>query len=168
MKGAFNALDVAGLVALALCVLVGLRRGREAEGVAVVLSLAVYIGACWSAPWLAPWVPVGTAAGALNLAAALAGALVVGAVGGWMLGRLPLLLVRRRGGAGGGFSHAGAAAFGALRAWVLGLMVATVVALTPAAQSPLWQGSTLARWLEAGVRGMRPLLPPELARHLSR
>ncbi len=168
MKGGFNALDVAGLVTLVLCMLVGLRRGRDAEGVATVLSLVVYVGACWSAPWVAPWVPVGTAGGALNLAAALAGALVVGAVGGWMLGRLPLLLVRRPGGAGGGFGHAGAATFGALRAWVLGLMAATVVALTPAAQSPLWQDSTLARWLEAGVRGVQPLLPPELVRHLSR
>lgn len=168
MKGAFNALDVTGLVALALCMLVGLRRGRDAEGVAVVLSLLVYVGACWAAPWLAPWVPVGTAAGALNLAAALAGALVVGAAGGWMLGRLPLLFVRRRGGAGGGFSHAGAVIFGALRAWVLGLMAATVVSLTPAAQSSLWQDSTLARWLEAGVRGMQPLLPPALVRHLTR
>ena len=49
-----------------------------------------------------------------------------------------------------------------------GPRTATVVALTPAAQSPLWQGSALARWLDAGVRGMQPLLPPELARHPAR
>ena len=47
MKGGFNALDVAGLVTLVLCMLVGLRRGRDAEGVATVLSLVVYVGACW-------------------------------------------------------------------------------------------------------------------------
>lgn len=166
---ALNALDVAWLVALALNMLVGLRRGRDAELVAVLLSLAVYVGACWAALRLAPWVPVGTPGGPLNLAAALAVALAAGVAAGWLLGRLPLLLRRwRPGGAGGAVGLMLGAAFGALRAWVLGLMVATVVALTPAAQSPLWQGSALAHWLDAGVRGMQPLLPPELARHPAR
>lgn len=168
MKGALHALDVACLVGLALSMLVGLRRGRDAELVAVLLSLAVYIGACWCAPLLAPWVPVGAPGGALNLAAALVLALAFGLVAGWLLGRLPAWLVRRPAGAGGGFGRALAASFGALRGWVLGLMAATVVGLTPAAQSSVWQGSTLAGWLGAGVRGVQPLLPPELTRHLSR
>jgi uncharacterized membrane protein required for colicin V production len=169
VTGAFNALDLAWLATLVLSVLVALRRGRDAELVAVVLSLAVYVGAAWAAPPLAPWVPVGAPGGALNLAAALVVALSVGTVGGWLIGRLPLLLVRRGpGGAGSASGRALAAAFGALRAWVLGLMAATVLALTPAAQSALWQDSTLARWLAAGVRGVQPLLPPELVRNLPR
>ena len=158
------ALDAAALGALALCMLVGLRRGRDAELAAVILSLLACFGAAWAAPALAPWVPVGQAGGALNVAAALAFGQVAGLVAGWLLGRIPLLLVRRPGTALG---RVLAAAFGALRAWVLGLMAATVVALTPAAQSSLWQDSTLARWLEAGVRGVQPLLPPELVRHLA-
>ncbi len=169
MTGALNALDAAWLAALVLSMLVGLRRGRDAELVAVLLSLAVYVGAAWAAPALAPWVPVGVAGGAFNLAAALALALAAGAVAGWLCTRLPLLLARRAAGrAGSASGRALAAAFGALRAWVMGLMASTVVALTPAAQSSLWQDSTLAHWLGAGVRGVQPLLPPELVRHLSR
>lgn len=168
MSAAPTALDLAGLAALVLSVLVGVRRGRDGELVSVVLSLAAYFGACWAAPGLAPWVPVGVAGGALNLAAALVATLAAGLCGGWLLARLPALLLRPRAGAAGTAGRALAAAFGALRGWVLGLMAATVVALTPAAQSPTWQESTLARWLEAGVRGVQPLLPPELVRNLSR
>ena len=160
-----QALDAAGLVALALSMLVGLRRGRDPELAAVLLTLLVYFGAAWAAPTLAPWVPVGTPGSALNLAAALAFALSTGLVGGWLLGRIPLLLVRRPGTPA---ARVLAAAFGALRAWVLGLMLCTVVTLTPGAQSALWQDSTLARWLDAGVRGVQPLLPPDLLRHLAR
>jgi membrane protein required for colicin V production len=168
VTGALNALDAAWLAALVLSMLVGLRRGRDAELVALLLCLAVYVGACWSAPRLAAWVPVGTAGGPLNLSAALLAALAAGLVGGWLVAGLPLRLARRPGRAGGPWARVLAAAFGALRAWVLGLMAATAVTLTPAAQSPLWQDSTLARWLGAGVRGVQPLLPPELVRNLPR
>lgn len=168
MTGALNALDAAWVAALVLSMLVGLRRGRDAELVALLLCLAVYVGACWIAPVLAPWVPVGTPGGPLNLAAALVAGLVAGLAGGWLVARLPLRLVRRSGRGGGPGARALAAAFGALRAWVLGLMAATAVGLTPAAQSPLWQDSVLARWLGAGVRGVQPLLPPELVRQLPR
>jgi hypothetical protein len=44
--------------------------------------------------------------------------------------------------------------------------VATVVALTPAAQSPSWRASTAAPLLTGAVKGVKTLLPPDLARWL--
>jgi membrane protein required for colicin V production len=56
------------------------------------------------------------------------------------------------------------AVFGALRGGVLLLLVATVVTLTPAAQSASWQASAAAPVLLGAVKGVKMLLPPELAR----
>jgi uncharacterized membrane protein required for colicin V production len=56
--------------------------------------------------------------------------------------------------------------FGSLRCGVLLLLVATVVTLTPAAQSAAWQASSTAPVLLAAVKGVKTLLPPALARWL--
>ena len=56
--------------------------------------------------------------------------------------------------------------FGLLRAVVLAMALATVVMLTPAAQSPVWQASVAVPWIVVAVRGVRPLLPSELSRWL--
>lgn len=58
------------------------------------------------------------------------------------------------------------AGFGLLRGSVLLLAAATLVALTPAAQSATWKRSEGARWLGIAMLGLKPLLPSELARHL--
>jgi membrane protein required for colicin V production len=57
-------------------------------------------------------------------------------------------------------------AFGLLRAVVLAMTVATVVMLTPAAQSPQWQASAAVPWIVVAVKGVKPLLPTELSRWL--
>jgi membrane protein required for colicin V production len=44
--------------------------------------------------------------------------------------------------------------------------VTTVVALTPAAKSPIWQGSHGARWLAEGLRQLKPWLPPDILQFL--
>jgi membrane protein required for colicin V production len=54
--------------------------------------------------------------------------------------------------------------FGALRGAVLLLAVATVVALTPASQSPGWRASQGARWLGQALASLKPLLPEPVAR----
>ena len=56
--------------------------------------------------------------------------------------------------------------FGLLRAMLLAMTLATVVMLTPAAQSPVWQASVAVPWIVVAVKGVRPLLPPELSRWL--
>jgi len=46
-----------------------------------------------------------------------------------------------------------------LRGIVLLLVLATVLSLTPAAQSQAWRGSVGAQWLSIMMQGLRPLLP---------
>ena len=58
-------------------------------------------------------------------------------------------------------------AFGALRAGVLMLAVAGVVALTPVAQSQAWRVSQCARWLGQALQALKPLLPESAARRFA-
>lgn len=56
--------------------------------------------------------------------------------------------------------------FGIVRAAVVLLAVATVVNLTPAAQSPAWQQSTGAAWLLTALEAIKPLLPGYISQGL--
>jgi membrane protein required for colicin V production len=58
------------------------------------------------------------------------------------------------------------AGFGILRGGVLLLAMATVVGLTPAAQSKSWREARGAQWLQQTLQAMKPLLPDAAARHL--
>ncbi len=152
------------LAVLAASVVVGLVRGLVFECLSLAGWVVAWFAAQWAAPQLAPQLPVGAPGSAPNLAAAFA-LCFAGALVAWgLLARLVRLLVRatplslpdRLLGAG----------FGALRGGVLLLALASVVTLTPAAQSGPWRGSQGARWLEAALQGLRPLLPaaPESVR----
>lgn len=156
--------DWALLAVLVLSVLVGVLRGLVFELMSLAGWVVAYVAAVWFAPQAAPHIPIGTAGSALNHSAALA-ACFVGTLIVWgLLARLvrmliaatPLTVPDRILGA----------AFGALRGGVLLLALATVVALTPAAQSTAWRQSVGAQWLGVAVQGVRPLLPTELARWL--
>ena len=57
--------------------------------------------------------------------------------------------------------------FGLVRALVLMLAVATVVSFTPAVRASSWQASHGAAWLGALLSGLKPVLPPAVARHLT-
>lgn len=157
-------IDWALLAVLAVSMIVGLVRGFVYEVMSLVGWLVAWFGSQYLAREVAPQIPIGTPGSAGNMAAAYVlcfiGILVV-----WMLlARLVRLLVQatplsipdRLLGAG----------FGLLRGGVLLLAVATVVALTPAAQSTPWQRSEGARWLGVAMLGLKPLLPGELARYL--
>ena len=157
--------DGAFLAVLGLSVLVGVVRGFVFECLSLAGWLVAWFGAQWAAPQLAPHLPVGTPGSALNLAAALTLCFVAVLVAWSLLARLvrlvvhatPLSLPDRL--LGGGF--------GALRAGVLLLAVAAVVALTPAAQSKDWRGSTGARWLELALQAVKPLLPEPASRRVA-
>ena len=62
------------------------------------------------------------------------------------------------------------AVFGFLRGGVLLLVVATVVALTPASQSQGWRASRGVQWLNVALASLKPLLHflPDSAARLSR
>lgn len=156
--------DWALLAVLLASVLVGLVRGLAFEVMSLLGWVAAYIAAQTASPMLAPHLPVGAPGSALNQGAAFAitflSALIV-----WMLmARLirllihatPLTLIDRT--LGG--------VFGLVRALVLLLAVATVVSFTPAVRAAPWQASHGAALLGVLLSGIKPALPPAVARHL--
>jgi membrane protein required for colicin V production len=162
--GPLPSVDAAMLAVLLVSVLVGLARGVAHELMGLAGWVAAYFAGAWLAPLIAPFMPVGAPGSALNHSAAVLvcfmGLLVV-----WTL-LAPLL---RRSIAVGPLSILDrllGAVFGALRCGVLLLLVATVVTLTPAAQWAPWQASGAAPVLVAVVKGVKMLLPPEVARWL--
>lgn len=162
--GAIGLVDWVMLAVLAVSVLLGLWRGLILEVAMLVGWVAAYFVAQWFAPQVAPHLPVGEPGSAANRAAGFAVVFVLSLIV-WGLGaRLvrmlvhatPLSLIDRVGGG----------AFGVLRGAVVLIAVASLVSLTPAAQSPLWQSSTGARWTTATVSFLKPLLPPDLRQWL--
>lgn len=158
--------DLFLLAVLLASVVVGLVRGFIFELMSLAGWVVAWFGAQWAAPQLAPVLPLGEPGSALNLGAAFAlcflGALVI-----WgLLARLvrlllhatPLSPVDRGLGAG----------FGLLRGGVLLLALATVLTLTPAAQSQAWRHSQGARWLGLSLKALKPLLPEPAQRLLVR
>ena len=152
------------LAVLLVSVVVGLVRGFVFEVMSLLGWLVAWFGAQYLAREVSPYIPVGEAGSAGNLAASyvlcFVGILIVWALLAKLLRMLihatPLSIPDRLLGAG----------FGLLRGSVLLLAVATVVALTPVAQSAPWQRSEGARWLGFAMAGLKPLLPGELARYL--
>jgi membrane protein required for colicin V production len=152
------------LAVLLVSVVIGLVRGFVFEVMSLLGWLVAWFGAQYLAREVSPHVPVGTPGSAGNLAATYVLCFVAILIAWTLLARLARLLVQatplslpdRLLGAG----------FGLLRGGVLLLAVATVVALTPAAQSAPWQASEGARWLGIAMLGLKPLLPDELARYL--
>lgn len=157
-------LDWLILVVGAVSIVIGLVRGFVFECLSLAGWVVAWFGAQWAAPALAPHLPVGTPGGGLNHGVAFVGAFVLALIVWALLARLirmaihatPLSVADRL--LGG--------VFGALRALVLLLALATVVSLTPAAQSASWRGSTGARGLMQMLVALKPLLPEPAARLL--
>jgi membrane protein required for colicin V production len=157
-------LDWLLLAVLAVSVLVGLWRGFVFECLSLAGWVVAWFAAQWGAPLLRPWVPLFGPDSPVRLGLCFAIAFVAALVAWALLARLVRLLIHAT-----PLSlpdRALGAAFGALRGVVLLLAVATVVALTPASQSQAWRGSQGARWLDATLLAVRPLLPAPVARAL--
>lgn len=161
---ALSWIDWTLLAVLALSVVVGIWRGFVFECLSLAGWVVAWFAAHWAAPELAPYLPVGERGSALNLAAAFTLGFLAALVVWSLLARLIRLLVQATPLSipdrllGGGF--------GVLRGVVLLLAVATVVALTPAAQSQDWRTSQGARWLGLTLQAVKPLLPEPAARLL--
>ena len=157
-------IDWALLAVLVLSVIIGLVRGFVFECLSLAGWVVAWFGAQWGAPELAPHLPVGAPGSALNLGAAFALAFIAALVVWGLLAKLirmlihatPLSVPDRLLGAG----------FGILRGGVLLLAVATVVGLTPTAQSKGWREARGAQWLQQTLIALKPLLPEAAARHL--
>ena len=156
-------LDWLLLAVLAASVVLGFVRGLVYEALALAGWVVAWIAAQWAAPPLAPHLPLGEPGSALQFGAAFALAFLLALVVWGLLARLvrmlvhatPLSLLDRVLGSG----------FGVFRGLVLLLAVATVVMLTPAAQSDPWRGSHGAQLLGQALDSLKPLLP-ELAAEL--
>jgi membrane protein required for colicin V production len=156
--------DLTLLAVLLASVIVGLVRGLVFEVLSLLGWLAAFIAAQMWSPDLAPHVPVGSPGSALNYAAAFAIVFLLALVVWMVMARLvrlivhatPLTLIDRT--LGG--------VFGLARALVLLLVVATVVSFTPAVRAGPWQASHGAAWLGVLLAGLKPVLPPAIARHL--
>jgi membrane protein required for colicin V production len=156
--------DAVMLAVVLLSVIVGVVRGLVFEMLSVLGWFAAYFAAQWGTPSVAPYIPVGEPGSALNHGATFAitffAALILWGLTARVLRMLiratPLSPVDRLLGAG----------FGAARAVIVLLALATVVGLTPLMNAPAWQQSQGSVWLQAMLRGIRPMLPPEVSRHL--
>ena len=152
------------LAVLGLSVLIGLWRGLVFELMSLVGWVVAYVTAHLYSPQVAAQVPIGSPGSVLQQGAAFVVTFLVVLIAWSLLARLlrsviratPLTLIDRLLGAG----------FGALRGAVLLLVLATVVAFTPARQSLAWQDSQGAAWLVAALSGLKPMLPAEVVRHL--
>ena len=157
-------IDWSLLAVLAVSVVVGLVRGFVFEVMALMGWIVAWFGSQYLAREVSSYIPVGEPGSAGNMAVAyvlcFVGILLVWALMARLVRMLihatPLSVPDRLLGAG----------FGLLRGGVLLLALATVVALTPAAQSKPWQRSEGARWMDAALAGLKPLLPDEVARYL--
>ena len=167
MIPALSWLDWTLLAVLLLSVAVGLVRGFVFECLSLAGWVVAWFAAQWGAPLLAPHLP-GMAGSALNQGLAFAVTFMAALIVWTLLARLVRMLI-----------HATplslpdrllGAVFGLLRGGVLLLVVATVVAFTPASQSQGWRASHGAHWLGVALASLKPLLQylPASTAHLSR
>jgi membrane protein required for colicin V production len=152
------------LAALLLSVLVGLWRGFVLEVLALAGWVVAYFTAHWAAPMWAPHLPIGEPRSNLNFVAAFALAFIITLVLWGLASRLVRLLVNAT--PLRGVDRVLGAAFGVARGLVLLLVLATVVSLTPAAQSPEWRGSQGAWLLADALQQLKPHLPDGITRLL--
>jgi membrane protein required for colicin V production len=153
-------LIMAGLLLLSM--VVGVWRGLVREVMALAGWVVAYVGAQALAEPLAPSLPIGAPAGVVNLAATFALVFVAVLFAWALLTRLlsavikatPLSAIDRLLGA----------AFGLARGVVVLLVVTTVLAMTPLAQSGPWQRSQGSHVLGGLLHGIKPLMPTAIQR----
>jgi len=164
LNGAGAWVDAVLVAVIVVSLIVGWSRGLAFEVLSLVGWFAAYFGAQWLAPVLAPHVPWAGGNANLRYGAAFVVLFVVILLAWGLLARALRAFVR--GSKLSGSDRALGGAFGALRGVVLLLAVATALALTPLAESPAWQKSSGATWLQSALRGLKPVLPGDLSRHL--
>lgn len=156
--------DWAFLAVIVLSMLVGLLRGLLVEVMSVLGWVVAYVAAQLLGAALAPSLPIGAPGSWLNLVASyvvvFVAVLLLWRLLTWLVGKLiqasPLQPVDRVLGAG----------FGLARGLLIALLVATIVNLTPLAESADWRASHGAAGLQVMLSTLKPLLPADMARHL--
>jgi len=159
------ALDWILLAILLISLVVGLWRGLVVEVISLVSWVAAFILAQWFAPDVASRLPMAGATEPVRYAAGFVvvfiATLVAGSLVAFVIRKLLAavglgLLDRMLGGV-----------FGVVRGLVVVLALAVVVQMTPLASAPSWQESQGARWAQAALLALKPLMPQELGKYLS-
>jgi len=158
-----SSIDILLMVVLLASMLLGVWRGLVFE----VLSVAGWVAAFFAAQWYA--VPVADRLPLVEMAEPLryaVGFVLVFVAVVFVSGFLAWLVKR-------GIEKIGlrpvdrtlGAAFGVLRGVVLLLAVALVVNLTPFKDAPVWQQSQGVQWLNAGLHGIKGMVPLTFAQY---
>ena len=161
---ALSWVDLSLLAVLLLSLGLGLWRGFVLEALALLGWVAAYLAAQWLGPVWAPHLPFGEPGSALNLAVGYAAAFLAVLIAWGLASRVLRMLVNAT--PLRGADRVLGAAFGLLRGVLLLMLVATLVAQTPAADSPEWHRSHGVQWIEVALQGLKPLLPPNIAQFL--
>jgi membrane protein required for colicin V production len=153
------------LLAVALVsVIVGLVRGLAFEVLSLLGWVAAYVAAQVASPWIAPHLPIGAPGSSLNLGASFALVFIAALIVWTLLARLIRMLVHAT--PLTAVDRALGGVFGLARGVIVLLALATVVSFTPAVRNHAWQTSHGAAWLGVLLAGIKPILPPDVARHL--
>ena len=157
-------IDIGFCTIVLISIGVGIVRGLVFELLSVIGWFVAYFAAQWLTPQIAPHIPIGAPDSGLNHGASFAGIFIVALLIWSLVSRLLRMLIHRSPLSATDRMLGGA--FGLARSAVLLLAVASVVGLTPLAKSAAWRQSSGAAWLESALRGLRPVLPPDISRHL--
>ena len=158
------ALDWIFVAVLLASMLIGAWRGLVFEVLSLLGWVVSFFVAQWWADDMAALLPMGESAGSLRYAAGFAVVFVASVFVCGFLTWLAKKLVEAI-----GLRPADrtlGAVFGVLRGLVLLLAVAVVAGLTPLRDAAWWQESRGAPVLAEMLRGLKPALPDEFARHL--
>jgi membrane protein required for colicin V production len=146
--------------------LLGLWRGLVYEVLSLLNWLASFVLAQWWAPALAVRLPMGNASESVRYAAGF----VLVFIGSLFVLGMVAALVKKLVTAVGlrPVDRILGALFGALRGAVLLLAVAVVVGMTNFKSASWWQESSGAKALTVSLKALKPVLPEEFGKYLSR
>ncbi len=152
-------------VALA-SLLLGVWRGLVYEVLSLLNWIASFLIAQWWAAELAVRLPMGNVSESVRYAAAfvlvfIASLFTLGLVATLVTRLIEVVGLRP-------VDRILGALFGGLRALVLLLAVTAVVGMTPARSAPWWQQSVGAQGLSAALNALKPVLPEQFGKYLSR
>ena len=157
--------DIALLAVFGVSVLIGLWRGFVFEIVSLLGWLVAFIIANSAGPLLADYLPVAAGEPALRLWGAYVVVFVLVLVACTLLARMLRALISAT--PLSAIDHLLGGAFGVVRGALILVVVATLVTLSPFAQSAPWRASHGALWLGLALEGLKPLLPQSLNVHIN-
>jgi membrane protein required for colicin V production len=157
-------LDWVVLAVLLASVLLGIWRGLVYEVLSVISWIAAFVLAQWLAADVAAMLPMDEAGEAVRYAAAFVVVFIAAVFAGALLAWLTKKLIESVGLRPA--DRALGALFGLVRGVVLVLVLAVVVHITPLKEGAWWKESLTAGVATAALRGLQPVVPERLGRHL--